>query len=259
MGQKTFSCHSPIGIFDSGVGGITVLKALQEVMPQENFLYFGDTKNLPYGDKSPTDIRKFSLKALNVISLHKPKCIILACYTSCSVLEDISHYEGIPVITLLNSLGEAVLSTHPKERLGIWATAATTQSRVQEKILWTMGFLGTLYTLSCPKLAPLIQQGNLEHPTLIETIQSYLQLMRQKNLNGIVYGCTHYPFLDTLIQKHSPDLYRIDPSPFVGKHVHQVLLHKNLLNPSQSPGSVHWHCSGDLTLFREHVRHVYPC
>ena len=249
------SAQAPIGFFDSGVGGLTVLKATKAMLPHENFIYFADVKNLPYGNKSFHQIREYSLECLKVLRSYTPKCIVVACYTACVALETMVEYHDIPVILLWSSLAKSICAIQEeRSRIGIWGTPAMICKNAHEKYIWQKGFTGTLYNIACSQLAALIQEGDMKSPELALAIEKYLEEFTKKNLDVLVYGCTHYPIIDALVAERNSSIHRLDPSSFVAQETYTLLEEKNLLNPSTNPGNVEWACRGDAFLFLSQLR-----
>ncbi len=249
------AAHAPIGFFDSGVGGLTVLKATKALLPYENFIYFADVKNLPYGDKALSKIREYALECLKTLRSYAPKCIVVSCYTACVALEDMEEYHGIPVILLWSALAKAVCAVQEeKNRIGIWGTPVMILKNVHEKYIWEKGFTGTLYNIACPQLASLVQEGDMKSPELSLAVEKYLEDFTRKNLDILVYGCTHYPIIDALVAEKNSSIHRVDPSSFLAQEVHELLEKKDLLNPSKNSGNVEWTCSGDALVFLSQLR-----
>ncbi|MGC1877851.1 MAG: glutamate racemase [Rhabdochlamydiaceae bacterium] len=223
-----------IGIFDSGFGGLTVMRAIREFMPFENIIYFGDTARLPYGSKSSETILRYSLENASFLMTQGIKVLVIACNTACSAaLEQVRHSTDIPVIGITEQGIEEVSRHFNVGKIAILGTRATITSGVyQHQILLRCTAL-ELYPISCPLLVPLVEEGYVEHPMSALIVQEYLRPLKNRGINGMLLGCTHYPLLQSTIQHElGPDVLLIDPSIACAEKTRAVLAEKNLLNPS---------------------------
>ncbi len=254
------STHSngPIGIYDSGVGGLTVLKTLIERLPNEQFVYFADTANLPYGNKPPEQIIEFSH---NIISWFqntvKAKMVIAACHTSSAIaLRDAAHGYDIPVIGTIYPMLPTVLGTEHKN-IGILATPASVKSRIHENIFKAYGFGGKIVSISCPNFVPLIEAEQMDFATLDFHIQEYLATFKQEELDTLIFGCTHYPLIKANITKFLPDNIKyIDPAEYITSEVINHLQANQLLNNSQTKILPQFYCSKDTEVFSSKLRKI---
>lgn len=242
----------PIGIFDSGIGGLTVLRELQHTLPQEHFVYFADSANLPYGDKSPEQIIEFARRTLtwmqNDIGV---KLVVAACHTSSATALDIIAQEfAIPVVGTIHPMVETVLKNHQDSRIGIIATPTSVDSRMHENCLRKAGFQGKIVSISCPKFVPIIESGRISGPELLRSANEYLDLFRLEDLNTLIYGCTHYPWIAETIQQLLPlGVDFIDPAESIGAKVSQELYKYKMMNTSWDKVKVSFYCSGSPERF----------
>lgn len=240
------SANQPIGIFDSGIGGLTVLKKLQDALPHEHFIYYADTAHLPYGEKTPAQIidytRRIGMWMQNDMGA---KLLIAACNTSSSLsLNVITQELAIPVIGTIHPIVDAVLENSKNARVGILATFASTQSRMHEDVLRKAGFQGIVQAISCPRFVPLIESGYVLGPEITEAAQDYLQPFLMEKLNTLIYGCTHYPLIAQVIQPLLPSSTTfIDPADAIVVKTAQELYRQKTINPSQEKGFVKFYCS----------------
>jgi glutamate racemase len=236
----------PIGVFDSGIGGLTVLKALQRALPHEHFVYFADTANLPYGEKTPEQIMGYTRQTLawmqNEIGA---KLAIAACHTSsATALDLISHEFSMPVLGAIHPLVETVLQHYQGRRIGIIATPTSVHSRMHENSLLQAGFEGCLSSISCPKFVPIIESGRISGPELLRSSYEYLSIFNKEGLNTLIYGCTHYPWIAETLQHVLPSgVVFIDPAESIAAKASQELYKYKILNTSNNKVNTDFYCS----------------
>jgi len=189
----------PIGVFDSGVGGITVLKALKASLPDENFLYLGDTARLPYGTKSPKTILRYLLQNIEFLMAHKVKAIVVACNSASSVLSEAPDF-GIPVYGVINPGARCAYEHSKTRRIGILGTRTTVNSHVYVNALKALNEHVFTIQRACPLLVPLVEEG-WEHKDVTRTIiESYVSDLHSDKIDTLILGCTHYPVLKPMFQ-----------------------------------------------------------
>jgi glutamate racemase len=193
----------PIGVFDSGVGGLTVLKALLDSFPRENFLYLGDTARLPYGTKSPETIRKYSEQALHFLHRQGVKTVVIACNSASSQFRE-KEFEGMPVINVIEPGARAALNTS-LGRLGILGTQATVGSKVYESTLLEMASLQqreiAVFAATAGLFVPLAEEGWVDDPITNLIAYRYVLPLMDKQIDTLILGCTHYPILRNSIAR----------------------------------------------------------
>lgn len=253
----------PIGVYDSGIGGLTVLQALQRQLPYENFVYFADTAHLPYGDKTPQQIKDYSSEILTWMrDVADAKMVIAACHTSSAIaLPALTSEFSVPVIGTILPLLEMVLPVK-NPRIGILATPATAASHMHERIFSQYGFMGTITTIGCPGFVPLIEAGlsagQLDIPLLQERAREYLQPFYTQKLNTLIYGCTHYPLIKSIIEPLlSESVLCIDPAEAIANQVAYDLKRYHLQNISGVKPSVRFECNADQAVFQRKVGLVF--
>lgn len=237
----------PIGIFDSGIGGLTVLKELQRVLPHEHFVYFADTANLPYGEKTPEQIIDYARRTLTWMRDEiGAKLVIAACHTSsATALDIVSQDFSMPVIGTIYPMVETILQNHQDSRIGIIATPTSVNSRMHENILINSGFQGQVHSISCPKFVPLIESGHIFGPELLRIANEYLSVFKKMDLNTLIYGCTHYPWIADTIRHVLPDTVDyIDPAVSIAAKASQELYKHRLINTSNNKVKLDFYCSG---------------
>lgn len=236
----------PIGIFDSGIGGLTVLRELQRALPHEHFVYFADTANLPYGEKSPEQIIDYARRTLTWMQEDiGTKLVIAACHTSSATALDLVAQDfSVPVIGTIYPMVEAILQNHQSARVGIIATPTSVNSRTHENILIKSGFKGQIQSISCPRFVPLIESGHVFGPELMRTAREYLSPLNENNLDVLIYGCTHYPWIADTIQQILPQTVTfVDPAISMATKAFHYLSEYNALNHSNDKIPVDFYCS----------------
>lgn len=206
---------APIGIFDSGVGGLTVLRELYRQLPQESVLYFGDTARLPYGTRSPEQILQFVREILTWMVSQGVKLVIMACNTSSALaLETVRSEFNIPILGLI--LPGARAAVQSGRRIGVIATPATAASHAYRRAILEIDPTAQVWQIGCPEFVPLIEQNRLEDPYLHTVTRKYLTPLLQQQIDTLIYGCTHYPYLAPVLQRILPPIVqRIDPAVHV--------------------------------------------
>lgn len=225
--------NSPIGIFDSGIGGLTVAHALKEQMPNESIIYFGDTKHLPYGEKSEESIVKFSTKISKFLVSQNCKAIVIACNSSSSVAFDVVKKEAknISVFNVIDPVIKEVVKVCADYDIGVIGTKATIQSNVYERKIIKLCNSSKVSSLATPLLAPMIEEGFINEDISHTVIANYLSNKKLADIDHLILACTHYP----LIHQEIKDYYNgkvtvIDSANIVAKYIAKQLEEDNLLN-----------------------------
>ena len=229
--------NNPIGIFDSGIGGLTVAHAIKERLPQEDIIYFGDTAHLPYGDKSEAAIQAYSIKIADVLLQHNCKLIVIACNSASSAsYELLKEYvrKDVAVINVIDPMVSLVSRNFQGKRIGLIGTKRTVNSGIYARKLNETGSEVELLSLATPLLVPMIEEGFFDNNISNDIIHKYLSDNLLKNISGLVLGCTHYP----LIKKELNSYYQnsvtiLDSSEVVAEAVHGHLLSKHLMKTTE--------------------------
>jgi glutamate racemase len=204
-----------IGLFDSGVGGLTVLREIYRQMPQESILYFADTARLPYGNRSPEEILQFVRDILDWMSDQGVKMIIMACNTSSALaLEIVREEYSIPILGLI--LPGARAAVQQGKNIGVIATLATAASNAYRQAIQEIDQTAQVWQVGCPEFVPLIEQNRIYSSYTRQVAQRYLQPLLHKQIDTLVYGCTHYRHLDGIIRSIIPSTIKIvDPAEHI--------------------------------------------
>lgn len=239
----------PIGIFDSGVGGLTVAREIKRMLPQENLIYFGDTKHLPYGDKSRDAIIGYSTKITNFLLEKNCKAIVVACNTATAnalnqVLDIVDR--KVPVIDVIHPVAEKV-AYEIHNNVGVIATKATVSSGLYRKSIRKHNKFIKVDELATPLLVPAIEEGFRNHPITNAIIYNYLSNSKLKNIETLILGCTHYPLLMAEIRQFYGNRVRVIDSPsIVATQLKHILDKHRLLNSDNANPSYEFFVS-DLT------------
>ena len=243
---------SPVGIFDSGVGGISVLRAIRKQMPEEPVIYFGDQGHIPYGPRRMEQIRHFS-KAITKFLLGKnAKIIVVACNTaSAAALKYLrEEFSDVQYVGMEPAIKPAAEHTHTG-KVGVLATPATFQGALYASVVERFANGVELFQDTCPGLVQQIEQGNLNGEETRRILEDALLPMLERNIDTVVLGCTHYPFVIPLIQQIVGEKVRvIDPAPAIAKQTGRLLEARGMRNQSESKVDVKFYTSGDPDAFK---------
>lgn len=241
------SSSSPIGVFDSGVGGLSVLRTIRVQMPLEDVIYFGDQGHVPYGPRPMEQIQSFSKGITNFLLGKASKIIVVACNTaSAAALKFLrERFPNVPFVGMEPAVKPAAETTQTG-KVGVLATPATFQGALYASVVERFGNGVELFQHTCPGLVDQIEKGDLDSPATRSILEDALGLMLEKNIDTVVLGCTHYPFVIPLIQQIVGEKVRvIDPAPAVARQVKRVLESRGLLNNAERGRRVEFYTSGD--------------
>ncbi len=226
--------EAPIGIFDSGIGGLTVVKAVQEALPNENIIYFGDTARVPYGIKSEETIREYALEITHFLMERNVKMILIACNTvSASARDEIQNVAGnIPVLDVITAGTKAAMQFPDHKHIGVIGTLATIGSKAYNKALLEQNGEVKITAASCPLLVPLAEEGWTDNNIAEQTIKKYLQPFHKSGIDSLILGCTHYPLFTRTIKKvlNNPNIEIIDSALSIAQMAKKKLGETKLLN-----------------------------
>ncbi len=219
-----------IGIFDSGVGGLTVLRKLYRHLPNESILYFADSERLPYGTRSRKEILQFVREILNWMETQQVKMVIMACNTSSALaLEEVQTEYDFPILGLIHPGARGAV--HKGKRIGVISTAATAKSNAYLHSIQEIDSTVNVWQVGCPEFVPLIEQNRIYDPYTKAIAQEYLQPLIKNRIDTLIYGCTHYPHLQNILREILPNSVRlIDPAQYVVEAAIKELEIMNLKN-----------------------------
>lgn len=228
------SASRPIGVFDSGIGGLTVVRALAHHLPYENIVYFGDTARVPYGPKSPQVVRTYAAEDTEVLLSHNVKMIVIACNTVSAVaLDVVQKHSRVPVVGVIAPGAAAAVAATKKKRVGVIGTAGTVLSQAYENAIRQADPSIQVFSKACPLFVPLAEEGWVDHKATEMIAREYLFPLTLEKIDTLVLGCTHYPILRgpiNTVLNNSVNL--IDSGEATAAAVGRVLDDNNLRNPS---------------------------
>lgn len=221
----------PIGVFDSGLGGLTVVKELVRRLPHESILYFGDTARVPYGTKSPETIRRFSREAVHFLLSHEVKAVVIACNTaSAHALDVLARETPVPVVGVIEAGARAAHHASESGRIGVIGTAGTVGSGAYDRAVRALRPAVEVYAQACPLFVPLVEEGLAEHEAARLIARDYLAPLREVAIDTLVLGCTHYPAMRGLIgEVMGPSVRLIDSGEETALEVARTLGERGLL------------------------------
>jgi glutamate racemase len=233
------TASGPIGVFDSGIGGLTVVKALRETLPNEKIIYLGDTARIPYGSRSPSTVVRYSLEMAEMLVADDAKIIVVACNTASSVaLEKLQRSFSVPVIGVIRPGAEAAIKATRNRHIGVIGTRATIKSAAYEKVLRGIDAGVRVTSRACPLLVPLIEEGWLEDELTDRAIIRYIEPLVQAGIDTLVLGCTHYPLLAPAIGRAFATIKLVDSARNCAAAVQQLLDRESLRASSGNHGSL---------------------
>ncbi|MBC7878721.1 MAG: glutamate racemase [Anaerolineales bacterium] len=239
-----------MGVFDSGVGGLSVLKAMREQMPAENIIYFGDQEHVPYGARSMEEIQKFSEGITQFLLDKNSKLIVVACNTaSAAALTYLrQRFLDVSFVGMEPAVKPAAEITKTG-KVGVLATPATFQGALYASVVERFGTGVELFQDTCPGLVSRIEKGELDTDATRTILENALHPMLEKNIDTVVLGCTHYPFVIPLIQQIvGKDVRVIDPAPSVAKQAKRLLEADGMRSISDTKGNIQYFTSGDISV-----------
>jgi glutamate racemase len=223
----------PIGIFDSGIGGLTIANAIKSVLPNENIIYYGDTEHLPYGEKSKEAIQSFSKRIIRFLLTKRCKIIVIACNSASSVAEEsVTNIAcNTSIFNVIDPVIAEVSKISTKDNIGVIGTKATISSGIYEEKLKKLCRNRKINSLATPLLAPMIEEGFINEEISSTIIANYLSSKQLKNINHLILACTHYPLIQQEIRKYyRNNVNVIDSANIVANYIAKKLEEDNLLN-----------------------------
>ncbi len=236
----TIHRNRPIGVFDSGLGGLTVVNELVRQLPQEDIVYFGDTARVPYGSKSKSSIIQFSKENSEILLAHNVKMIIVACNSSSSyAIPHLRKEFDLPILGVINPGAKKGVAVTKNNRIGIIATTATIQSRAYNKAIVRQKKSVEVYSQACPLFVPLVECGWFHKKATELIAQEYLFSLKKEKVDTLVLGCTHYPLLRSLIKKvMGAGVSLVDSAQEVAAEVQQLLRSHALERKTKKDGTL---------------------
>ncbi|MFB5191076.1 glutamate racemase [Alicyclobacillus fastidiosus] len=196
------ACELPVGVFDSGVGGLTVARAIQSQLPQESVIYFGDRARCPYGDQAPEDVLRYAIEISEFLLEQPVKCIVIACNTATAVaLPTLRSMFSVPVIGVIEPGAAAAVAATKNGRIGVIGTSVTIESHAYRKAILALDDSTHVVEHACPDFVPLVERGQFDGPAVEQIVRDSLLVFADTGVDTLVLGCTHYPLLQPVIRR----------------------------------------------------------
>lgn len=243
--------NRPIGVFDSGVGGLTVIKSMLDQLPDETFIYFGDTAHVPYGSKTSEQLMGYAQAIIAYLLSRNAKAIVIACGTHSSVtLPHIKNQYSFPLLGVVKAAARSAFSMTSNQRIGVLATHATVMSKSYTRAIKELQPEAQVFEIACPKFVPLVEAGRLDGEETRQAVQEYVGPLLEAGVDTIVLGCTHYPFLAQVIQEYAgSQVALVDPSHQTVEELKIMLAQNDLLAPASSQPDREFYVSGNNESF----------
>lgn len=253
---------APIGVFDSGVGGLTVAREIMRHLPNENIVYFGDTARVPYGSKSKDNIIRFSRQIIRFLETKEVKAIVIACNTASALaLEVVREEVEIPIIGVVEPGARAALEATKTKKIGVIGTEATIRSAMYEKIIQGIDPEVTVMGKACPLFVPLVEEGFAKHTVTEEIIDFYLASFLKTDIDTLILGCTHYPLLRSKIRAYVGDrITLVNPAYETAMDLSNLLQVHDMENTdtNQEHGMYSFYVSDAADKFKQFANSILP-
>ena len=245
--------QKPIGVFDSGIGGLTVVERLASTLPNENIIYFGDTARVPYGSKSNSTVIEYSIQNTKFLLQKNIKALVVACNTASSIaIPDLKKMFDIPIIGMIEPGSRMALRKTQNKKIGVIGTRATISNLAYSKEIKNMNDKAVVFEKPCPLFVPLAEEGWIKHKATYEIAEEYLKELRENQIDTLVLGCTHYPILSEVIQEVIGLKVALIDSGVASSELIKAELEKfNLLSDSEKTGSQEYYVSDIPAKFKE--------
>lgn len=230
-----------IGVFDSGLGGISVVRAIIDLLPHEHLIYFGDTARVPYGSKSEETVIRFAHQISSFLREKQVKMIVVACNTASAVaLETLQQSFNIPIVGVIAPGSEAAVKSASHNRIGVIGTASTIRSGAYRSAIHALDPEMEVMDQSCPLLVPLVEEDWPHDGVVTQVLENYLASFKKQKPDSLILGCTHYPYLKSIIQEvMGPEVHLVDSGEETATEVKSVLDKMGLLNPGNGDPGKH--------------------
>ena len=246
-----------VGVFDSGVGGLTVVRAIVDQLPNEPILYLGDNGRFPYGPRSVEQIRRFGLELADALVARDVKMLVVACNSiEVAAIEDVANAHGVPVVGVVEPGARAAVRASRNHQVGLIATEATVASGAYDRAMRALGSDVRLRSVACPEFVDHVERGDTSSRVLLGVARGYLEPLREEGIDTLILGCTHYPMLSGLIQMvMGGDVVLVSSAEETAKDVYATLLSSNLLREGGAPPEHAFLTTGDPGRFEAIAGH----
>ena len=252
--------NSPIGIFDSGLGGLTAVKVLKKLMPHEDIIYFGDTARAPYGPKSKEKIIEYASQSINFLKSFKVKAIVAACGTVSSYIDEFPELKDL--YGVINPTCEAAVNSSHNMKIGVMGTLATIKSNSYLKKIHSLNSSAKVFQVACPMLVPIIESGKINDSKaqLFEILKDYTKNLICNDIDTLILGCTHYPIIENIISEVvGKNIAIVNSGAETAKNLKNILNVQNLKSDKKDLGKCDFYVSGDAEKFSETAKLFLNC
>lgn len=251
---------APIGVFDSGVGGLTVAREIMRQLPQENIVYFGDTARVPYGSKSKNNIIHFSRQIIRFLQTKQVKAVVIACNTASALaLETVQKEFDLPIIGVIVPGARAAVRETRNGKIGVAGTEATIQSEMYNKVIQSLRSDAVVIGQPCPLFVPLVEEGFAKHSITKEVIDIYLSDMRNTDIDTMILGCTHYPLLRSSVMEYfGEEVHIVNPAYETAVELKNVLEERGIANHSEEEAAYEFYVSDAAEKFTKFANQILP-
>ncbi|MBQ5672602.1 MAG: glutamate racemase [Phascolarctobacterium sp.] len=249
--------NAPIGVLDSGVGGLSVLKVLHQMMPHENFIYVGDTARTPYGSRSEEEIRQFVEEIISWLESQGVKQVVIACNTLTMLGIDSLKKEHPFELVGMSKGEQLLLAASKKKKIGVFATQFTISTEAHKKAILAADASAEVYPMACPKFVPLIEGEQFGNPEIEQAVAEYAAPLKEAGIDALILSCTHYPFIKDVVEaEFGSEVTVIDPAEATAKLSKEALEKEGLLGDCE--GSVTICCTADLERVKRLASRMLP-
>lgn len=257
---KDKSKSRPIGVFDSGVGGLTVAREVMRHLPDENIVYFGDTARVPYGSKSRDNIIHYSRQIIRFLLTKNVKAIVIACNTATALALDVVQKEfDVPIIGVIEPGARAAVSETRNKHIGVIGTEATIRSEMYTKVIQGMDPEMQVNGKPCPLFVPVVEEGFAKHHIAEEVIDYYLNDMKDSEIDTMILGCTHYPLLRSRIMKYfGESIHLVNPAYETAMDLKKILEEQGLANDTENLTKYEFYVSDTAEKFKQFANSILP-
>ena len=260
--DKDLKKSAPVGVFDSGVGGLTVAREIMRHLPNENIVYFGDTARVPYGSKSKDNIIRYSRQIIHFLKTKGVKAIVIACNTASALALDVVREESdIPIIGVVEPGARAALDVSVSKKIGVIGTEATIRSSMYEKIIQGIDPEAVVIGKACPLFVPLVEEGFAKHQVTKEIIDFYLSSFLEMDIDSLILGCTHYPLLRSRIREYvGGKMTLVNPAYETAMDLKKLLEERGMENTGedQAHASYSFYVSDAADKFKQFANSILP-
>ena len=242
----------PIGMFDSGIGGLTVLHQCLVTMPNEDFVYFGDTARFPYGEKTQRELQEYATQIAAFLERVGVKLLVAACYSAtAAALPTLQERFATPILGVVMPGARAAVQTSRYRRIGVLATEATVTSGSYPRAIASLDIGAEVHQRACPGLASFIQDGDVASHEVVDAVRGFTASLKERRTDVVIMGCTHYPLISSMLQRFlGPDVTLVDPAAEVAREVTDILRRQDIGRREEREGEYSFYCTGDPQAFR---------